>query len=357
MKGNEEDKSLDRRAIYHAVPFKQGPRPDPEEFLSARVKKNKEEEKSLSTVILPAKGSSQRGIWSGPVVKQSASGAEDHFQTKPGKTPFYLCAAAHSYPPNFNPYSMSSSLRTSSWRTCEFCSVFVDHEHWQPFEPTRVTAVDETVKYRISVTRGSHECRVTGLRWQSFCNVELEYSLGDWDLYSDLLEKKGFVSCGPLMDLRVISGQLAAVHLPHFICLDTQHRWRDFRMLCAEDTGVSLEDCLISQFHAVQFCHTFIPMAVLVSSGVPVKAHCDILIYLSSTAHQTLHVYLIPGDVKMKESVEKREKGSVKICTTWPDVSLQMKQHYTLSTSCSSQITPQKLKLRYTSKTPNFFKT
>ncbi|XP_049321714.1 NACHT, LRR and PYD domains-containing protein 1 homolog [Astyanax mexicanus] len=250
---------------------------------------------------------------------------------------------------------MSSSLWTSSWRTCEFCSVFVDHEHWQPFEPTRVTAVDETVKYRISVTRGSHECRVTGLRWQSFCNVELEYSLGDWDLYSDLLEKKGFVPCGPLMDLRVISGQLAAVHLPHFICLDTQHRWRDFRMLCAEDTGVSLEDCLISQFHAVQFCHTFIPMGVLVSSGVPVKAHCDILIYLSSTAHQTLHVYLIPGDVKMKESVEKREKGSVKICT-WPDVSLQMKQHYTLSTSCSSQITPQKLKLRYTSKTPNFFK-
>ncbi|KAL6466709.1 hypothetical protein MHYP_G00245130 [Metynnis hypsauchen] len=129
----------------------------------------------------------------------------------------------------------------------------------------------------------------------------------------------------------------------------------EVRVLHVEDAGVSLEKCELSCFSAKLLHPTFSPKGVLVRSGFPVKAHCEVLIYCTSTAHLTLHVYLVPCDSKIIESVQKQENHSIKIPKPRPDASLQMKNHYMLSTSCSSRIRPQKLKLRYTSQTPNFF--
>ncbi|XP_072526179.1 NACHT, LRR and PYD domains-containing protein 1 homolog [Salminus brasiliensis] len=242
----------------------------------------------------------------------------------------------------------------SGW-FCSFCSHVENSTGWKLIEPDRTSLVDGTVKYRIMVTPGRYQCRVTGLRWENSCPAELEYCLGDWDHFSEFLEKEGFIPCGPLMDIKVILGELAAVHLPHFLCLGF-HQWSEVRVLREENTGVSSEICEVSRFHALLPNPTFMPNGVLVRSGFPVKAHCDVLIYRTSAAHLTLHVYLVPWDLKMKESVEKREKGSVKISRPGTNVPLQIKKHYIISTSCFSEITPRKLKFRYTSKAPKFFK-
>ncbi|KAI4898164.1 hypothetical protein NFI96_028746 [Prochilodus magdalenae] len=127
------------------------------------------------------------------------------------------------------------------------------------------------------------------------------------------------------------------------------------RVLHVEEAGVSIEPCQLSCHSAGLLHPRFSPRGVLVRTGFSVKAHCEVLIYCTLTAHLTLHVYLVPCDAKMIESVQKQENGSIRIPKPHPDISLQMKNRYTLSTSCSSTITPQRLKLRYTTQTPNYF--
>ncbi|KAG9260044.1 caspase recruitment domain-containing protein 8-like [Astyanax mexicanus] len=157
------------------------------------------------------------------------------------------------------------------------------------------------------------------------------------------------------MDIKIISAELPSVHLPHFICLD-RYIQNEVKLLHLEDLGLSLEKCQLSTFHAVLPHNNFIPQGVVVSSKYPVNVHCDVVIYRTSAAHLTLHVYLVPWDWSIKESVEKREKDSVKILWKGPGFPLQMGSHYTLRTSCPSHITPQKLKLTYANKTQNGFK-
>ncbi|XP_017578464.1 NACHT, LRR and PYD domains-containing protein 1 homolog [Pygocentrus nattereri] len=252
----------------------------------------------------------------------------------------------------------------AEWRSrtvCLSCSsvkaAIQDKTEWKLIEPVAMaTLLNEDIKYRISVAPGRYECTVTGLCWENSDEVEMEYHLSDWDHVREFLEKYNFQPCGPLLDVTVISGELTAVHLPHFLCLDSLASLSDeIRVLHVEDAGVTLEKCELSCFSAKLLHPTFSPKGVLVRSGFPVKAHCEVLIYCTSTAHLTLHVYLVPCDSKIIESVQKQESHSIKVPKPRPDASLQMKNHYMLSTSCSSRIRPQKLKLRYTSQTPNFF--
>ncbi|XP_036439130.1 NACHT, LRR and PYD domains-containing protein 1 homolog isoform X2 [Colossoma macropomum] len=259
------------------------------------------------------------------------------------------------------PSPQSSGADWRSRSVCKSCcsvkAAIQDKTEWKLIEPVAMaTLLNEDMKYRISVAPGRYECRVTGLCWESSDEVEMEYHLSDWDHVSEFLEKCNFQPCGPLLDVTIISGELTAVHLPHFLCLDSFPSLSDeVRVLHVEDAGVSLEKCELSCFSAKLLHPTFSPKGVLVRSGFPVKAHCEVLIYCTSTAHLTLHVYLVPCDSKIIESVQKQENRSIKIPKPRPDASLQMKNHYMLSTSCPSRIRPQKLKLRYTSQTPNFF--
>ncbi|XP_049328381.1 uncharacterized protein LOC111196809 isoform X3 [Astyanax mexicanus] len=251
--------------------------------------------------------------------------------------------------------SSKSLLEPVNW--CSLCRNLLDSKdcnYWKRIEPD-LTLADGREKYRVRTTQGWYQCGVTGLRWESCCGAELEYCLEDWDQFSQFLEKKHFTPCGPLIKIRVISGDLTSVHLPHVLCSVWNYR-KDVKLLHSEESGVSLEECLLLSFHVIPICKTFPAQGVVVSSRFNVKAHCDVVIYCTSAAHLTLHVYLVPCHPYMKESVEKREKDSVKILWKGPGFPLQMGSHYTLRTSCPSHITPQKLKLTYANKTQNGFK-
>ncbi|XP_037388696.1 uncharacterized protein LOC119262021 [Pygocentrus nattereri] len=89
---------------------------------------------------------------------------------------------------------------------------------------------------------GSYECSVTGLRWESSSEVELEYCWSNWELVSEVLVREQYHPGGPLLDITVVRGTLNAVHLPHFLCLDSLDSLSDeVRVLHVEDAGITLE--------------------------------------------------------------------------------------------------------------------
>ncbi|XP_072526056.1 NACHT, LRR and PYD domains-containing protein 1a allele 5-like [Salminus brasiliensis] len=258
-------------------------------------------------------------------------------------------------------------------RICHSCSSGKDSTDWVVILPEAVAlSANGGRKYRITAAPGSYECGVTGVRWKSSCEVELEYYWSNWDLVSEVLERDQYHPCGPLLDITVISGRLEAVHLPHFLCLGSEWLLGDAVQVChVTDEGVSLERCILTRFHATLLHPTFSPKGVLVKNGFRVKAHCKILIYCVLAEPLTLHLYLIPDDSRMEEvscvmiikAVEKQESGKcVMISKPNPELSLQMKDWFKLKTmqktktsDYDSEITPECLKLRYTTRTPNFF--
>ncbi|KAL7841540.1 hypothetical protein SRHO_G00252310 [Serrasalmus rhombeus] len=213
--------------------------------------------------------------------------------------------------------------------TCCTCADLQDSTEWELVVPdAEASSVNGNVKYRFTAAPGSYECSVTGLRWESSIEVELEYCWSNWELVS---------SESPLSD---------AVRVFH-----------------DEDVGASFETCSLSRFHAKLLQPTFSPKGVLVKNGFRVKAHCEILIYHVLAATLTLHIYIIPHDFKMKEAVEKeRSDKCLKILKPNPKSSLQMKSWYKLRTlqktkqsDYNSEITPTSLKLRYNTATTNVF--
>ncbi|XP_036439127.1 NACHT, LRR and PYD domains-containing protein 1 homolog isoform X4 [Colossoma macropomum] len=256
------------------------------------------------------------------------------------------------------------SFKKRTQSTCTSCSDVKDTE-WELVVPDAVAlSVNGNVKYRFTAAPGSYECTVTGLRWESSSEVELEYCWSNWELVSEVLEREQYHPGGPLLDITVIRGTLNAVHLPHFLCLGSESSLRDaVRVFHDADVGASFETCSLSRFHAKLLQPTFSPKGVLVKNGFRVKAHCEILIYHVLAAPLTLHIYIIPHDIKMKEAVEKeRSDKCVKILKPNPKSSLQMKSWYKLKTlqktkqsHYDSEITPTSLKLRYNTATTNFF--
>uniref|UniRef100_A0A9J7Y9M9 Si:ch73-252p3.1 n=1 Tax=Cyprinus carpio carpio TaxID=630221 RepID=A0A9J7Y9M9_CYPCA len=107
-----------------------------------------------------------------------------------------------------------------SHRQCQNCSSVRDSTEWDLIEPSVISEDAQNQKYRMNLASGCYECSRTGLRIECSCDIQLEYHICDWERVSDFPEMELFTPCGPLMDITVISGELKAVYLPHFLCLE-----------------------------------------------------------------------------------------------------------------------------------------
>ncbi|KAL6466708.1 hypothetical protein MHYP_G00245120 [Metynnis hypsauchen] len=246
--------------------------------------------------------------------------------------------------------------------TCDACADLKDLVYWNQLHPEvwnehgglSIVGSDRQACYRISSPAGSYECSVTGLRWVSDGNVSLMYHFIDWEPYIEDLKRMQYEPCGPLIDITIISGVLNEVHLPHFACLGSSPSLNDqVRVLDVQDSGMFLEKCELTRFHAKVLHPTFSPKGFLVRTGFPVKVHCEVLIYRNMIAHLTLHIYLVPCDAKIIQDVDKKEQeDTVKIPKPGPERSLTMRSWYKIETKkeneyFSSKIKPERLKLRY----------
>ncbi|XP_058617607.1 NACHT, LRR and PYD domains-containing protein 1 homolog [Onychostoma macrolepis] len=196
----------------------------------------------------------------------------------------------------------------------------------------------------LDLPSGCYECSRTGLRIECSRYVRLKYHICDWKCVGVFPEMEHFTPCGPLMDIVVISGELKAVYLPHFLCLGGPPIQDEVRVLHVEDCGLSLEKCTLTRFHGKLLHHSFSPKGLLLRSGFSVNYHCETLIYETQKTYLTLHVYLIPSEKNMIEAVENTEiKSRTRLISkpgTWYSLRT-LDENKESKEECNSEVQPK----------------
>ncbi|XP_067456893.1 uncharacterized protein [Thunnus thynnus] len=237
----------------------------------------------------------------------------------------------------------------------------MESSDWTKLEPeVNSTDADEAPTYSLQSEEGKFECRVSGLRWVCEEKVSFKYQFWSWEEHMERMESLQYMPAGPLLDITVIAGKLNEVYLPHWICTDENPKiFNKFAVLHIDACGDVVEKVSkVTSSHVKLSELIFSPRAVLMKVGFPVKINCNVLIYKTNTAFLTLHVYLIPRDPGLGQTMDKRELsyGYKVIRKPHPEMSLKMHNRFTLTTDLdSAEIYPEKLKLRYESTNPNFF--
>ncbi|XP_076145679.1 NACHT, LRR and PYD domains-containing protein 1 homolog isoform X2 [Alosa pseudoharengus] len=227
-------------------------------------------------------------------------------------------------------------------------------------EPS-VSMETEIPVYNHSSPPGSFECIVSGLRWVCAVEVSLQYHFSDPHVFRAELAMLQYEPIGPLMDIKVLSGELLEAHLPHFACLEgSDSSLREaVRVLHGVNSSVTLEKCELTRFHAKLLKPSFSLTEVLVKIGIPMKAHLDVLIYRTRVTPLVLLTYVVPRDASMIQAVKEdlcRTQDAKEIITHRPNISIWMSTEFILKASlCDAKISPSEITLKYV-KPPEFFK-
>ncbi|XP_062387788.1 NACHT, LRR and PYD domains-containing protein 1 homolog [Sardina pilchardus] len=235
---------------------------------------------------------------------------------------------------------------------CKSCEDVEDTSHWILMEPS-VSMETGVPVYKHSSPPGSFECTVSGLRWVCAVEVSLQYHLSDPHVFGAELAMLQYEPIGPLMDIKVLSGELLEAHLPHFACLEgSDSSLREaVRVLHGVDSSVTLERCELTRFHAKLLKPSFSLIEVLVKFGIPMKAHLDVLIYRTRVTPLVLFTYVVPRDASMIQAVEEdlqETQDAKKIKKHRPDMSIWMNSKCSLKASChDSKTCPQCITFKY----------
>ncbi|XP_063077005.1 NACHT, LRR and PYD domains-containing protein 1 homolog [Engraulis encrasicolus] len=186
----------------------------------------------------------------------------------------------------------------------------------------------------------------------------------DWQVFAEELAQMQCSPAGPLMDIKLVSGELEEIHLPHFLCLGgSQSDMKDaVKILHQQNGGVCLETCELSRSHARLLNPSFSLLGVLFSSLKSVllpKIHTDAHVYRSGMKPLIFHIYLMPRNAQLKKLVEEQEKSEkfrgVLLERPRPVRPLQLRSYYSLETNCDSTVLPGELELSDdNSVTPNY---
>lgn len=236
-----------------------------------------------------------------------------------------------------------------------------DEGDWIKLEP-EVNCVDakDATTYSLQSEAGNFECSVSGLRWVCKRKVSFKYRFGSWEEHKECLRTIRYIPGGPLLDITVIAGKLDEAHLPHWICTENNPTiLGKFAVLHIDTCEYVVEHVSgVTSSHVKLSQPIFSPRGVLMRAGFPVKINCKVLIYKTNKAFLTLHVYLIPRDPALQETIKNKElsNGYKMIQKSYPAKSLKMRDRFILTADTdSAEIYPEKLKLVYEGSDPNFF--
>lgn len=253
-------------------------------------------------------------------------------------------------------------LRGFQKSCCEVCAQVSDRNYWTPVDPKVSAEEGGSVTFHLSSASGSYQCSKSGVRWVCAGKVTLQYCYVNWGKFREDLAKRQYKPMGPLMDIKVLSGKLDEVHLPHFMCIgrlekDTENA---MKILHWKDGKVSLEICEVGKLHAKFLSPSFSPVGPVISenSERDVLVHCKLLHYRPSASSLIQRTYLIPDDRDLENMVchQEKECNSIQILLPDPVRPLQLGNSYSLSTIPRSTVTPTASILRYYNGTPTFFK-
>ncbi|XP_062382185.1 NACHT, LRR and PYD domains-containing protein 1 homolog [Sardina pilchardus] len=252
-------------------------------------------------------------------------------------------------------------------RSCKSCAEVPDSSHWVLVKP-EVSTEESVSTYILRVsplTARSYECSESGLRWTCAGPVTLQYRFMDWHLLADELPHMQYRPAGPSMDIKLMSGELEEIHLPHFLCLGSSlSSLKDaVKVLHKQDSGVLIEKCELSRFHAKLMNPSFSLRGIfysLMSLISQIKIHADVQVYWSRMVPLIFRTYLLPMDKHLTKLVEDQEQlegfRGFRLALPCPEEHLQLNDLYRLKTDCKSTIYPVERKLIEGSFVPKFFK-
>ncbi|XP_062381782.1 NACHT, LRR and PYD domains-containing protein 3-like isoform X2 [Sardina pilchardus] len=234
-------------------------------------------------------------------------------------------------------------------RSCESCAEVPDSSHWVLVKP-EVSTEESVSTYSLSSPAGSYECPESGLRWTCAGPVTLQYHFTDWHVFAEELAHMQFRPAGPLMDIRVKSGELEEIHLPHFLCLGGSEAsvCDAVRVLHGRESGVCVEVCELTRHHARLVHPSFSLFGVVyyLRDLISPKVHCELLLFCTCTAPLVLHTYLVPNDPAHIQAIhQKEEKRGVWVDKPCVLGSLREMDTFCVRTSCPSEIQPEKMNL------------
>ncbi|KAL3044958.1 hypothetical protein OYC64_013263 [Pagothenia borchgrevinki] len=239
--------------------------------------------------------------------------------------------------------------------------VQVPEVHWITLKPEVICGNDEdTPIYSLQSDAGRFECGVSGLRWVCKEKVSLKYQFGSWEEHMERMEALHFIPGGPLLNVTVIAGKLEEAYLPHWICTeDNPEVLGKFSVLHIDTCGDVVEPVSeVTPSHVKLSQPHFSPRGVLMRAGFRIKINCKVLIFKTNLAFLTLHVYLIPSDPALQQTIKSKElsSGYKMINKPYPQKSLKMGKYFALKANMdSAEMTPENLKLEYVGSDPNFF--
>ncbi|OCT58981.1 uncharacterized protein LOC108703748 [Xenopus laevis] len=200
---------------------------------------------------------------------------------------------------------------------CELCGKIL--------EVPRISPQRSGTKYRLVVPgEGLFRCSETGLQFcvESPANIDIE--IGSWVEFLGHLHQYTYDIVGPLFNITVKSGQVSAVYLPHYVCLkggDVDKAM--FRVAHYKDDNMILESPnRVEPFYVVLENPTFSPVGVIKLQPSPngrrrkIPTHGVVMLYSRYKTGYTIHLYLMPHDLSLKQAVHNKETGN---CFYWMD--------------------------------------
>ncbi|XP_054850102.1 uncharacterized protein LOC129339545 [Eublepharis macularius] len=209
--------------------------------------------------------------------------------------------------------------------------------------------------YRIRLPgAGIFFCSVTELKFEVRAAVTVKYTYGSWDEHLSEAEMQTWVVAGPLFDIHADpAGEVAAVHLPHFICLqEGKTDISQMKIAHIVEAGMALEaPSRVTQFHAVLENPQFSLLGVLLKPlqrFIPI--HSVVLLYQTCRRTVTLHLYLVPNDSSLTKAIEDREKSRRSVLVDkhpQTDEPLYYGSRYIVFSSAELRINPLELEFSY----------
>ncbi|XP_073403539.1 NACHT, LRR and PYD domains-containing protein 1b allele 3-like [Dendrobates tinctorius] len=201
-------------------------------------------------------------------------------------------------------------------------------------------------------------CQETGIKFEVENETILEYSLEYGDEFFSLIQGHGYELLGPIFNVQVISGDVSAVHLPHYVCLDG---FRDKAMIKIghlKGGNVSLripsriDPCCVVLEHPSFSCVA--PIGEYVTSiwrrKRPYPFNGKIVLYARVLCADNdklkefrIHLYLIPADRHRLETLDdlKEHQGFKNINKPGAINNVLTKTNYIISGKPASNIWPK----------------